>query len=179
MPTVSELTEIYATATRAALPTIRMSARRLTDEDLLPKGSGRRVPKVSYEDAARLLLAVGAGHAVKDSARMAVTYSGLVHDSGNGQTALEAVVDLLRSLPTDPTPTDWMMEVYTTFPQVVIKNPHIHSQYPSHSERTDYGDFYIPQGEDRTQWPADAMLGLNKFSGAVLYPIACALAADQ
>jgi hypothetical protein len=180
MPTVAELYEIVADVTRIPLSTVRMTARRMVDDELLPKGSGRRVPKVTWEEAALFLLVVSAGHPIKDASRTARTYAGLVKEGmAGGQTALEALVHRLRELPTDLTPTDWTMEVYTTFPQVVIKNPTIHGQHPSHSDRTDYGDFFIPEGEDRSRWPADAVMELRKFPGACLYDIARALKEDE
>jgi hypothetical protein len=181
MLTVSELVDLAAEVRVEDFSVLRMISRRLIDAETLPKAVGARIPHVTHEQTASFLLAVATTWSVyRDAPRNALTYGGLVKEGmAGGQTALEGLVDLLRTLPTELTPTDWFMEVCQTFPQVVIKNHELHGQYPSHSERTDYGDFYIPEGEDRAGWPADAGMKLFRLSGSCLYVIARALAADE
>lgn len=181
MLTVSELIDLAAKVRVEEFSTVRMISRRLIDAKILPKAVGSRIPHVTHEQAASFLLAVASTWSVyRDAPQNALIYGALVKEGmAGGQTALEALADLLRTLPTDLTPTDWFVEVCTTFPQVVIKNHELHGQYPSYSERTDYGPMWFPEGEDRAQWPADAGMKLFRLPGACLLAIACALAADE
>jgi hypothetical protein len=179
MPTVAEFVELIADRTGEPLPTVRMMARRLVDDDVLPKATGRRVPRITHQQAAMLLLAVLAGPPVKDATRRATTYGALLHNGQRGGTALEAVVYLLRRLPKDPAAPDWSIEVCTNFPQLVLKQKPHTPQMPHPSERTDSGDLYIPSGEDLMHWPSDDLKRFAVLSGIRLHDIACALAGDE
>lgn len=181
MLSVSELVEAVSTAigeTGKPLPTVRMIARRMIDDEVLPKAVGARIPRVGHEEAASLLLAVMATPAVNASGRTALTFGALVHLGIGNQTAREAVGNLLRRLPKDPLALEWSMEVCKNFPQVVLKQKPMRSQMVSSSERTDYGDVYIPQGEDWAHWPSDDLKEIAVLSGVRLLYLANILAGE-
>src|SRR5512132_253515 len=102
MIAVSELVEVVSAATGEPLATVRMIARRLIDDEVLPKAVGARIPRVTHEHAASFLFAVMATPAIKDSSRTAVAFGALVHNGTGDTTALQALSGLLRSLPKDP-----------------------------------------------------------------------------
>jgi hypothetical protein len=182
MPTASEFTQIFADETGRPLPTVRMTVRKLTDDELFPKATGRRVPQITHEHAAMLLIAVMASPAVKDSSRTVMSFGALVHDGRGKATALEAVTSLLHRLPKDPTAFDWSLEICMKPPQIVLKNRTIHAGHPSASERTDYGDIYIPAGDHWAHWPPGSvklMKEIKTLSGITLDAIARALVADE
>jgi hypothetical protein len=181
MATVAKFVDLLAAATGEPFPTVRLTARQQADDDVQPKASGRRVPNITYEQAVMLLFAVMVAHPVKDATRTAKTYAALVHNgtSAGGETALEAVVRLLRRMPKDPLALDWSLEVCTNFPQIVLKKKPWTSQIPHPSERTDSGDLYIPSGEDLMHWPSDNLKRFAVLSGIRLHDIACALTGDE
>jgi hypothetical protein len=181
MPTVSELVEVVSEATGEPLATVRMIARRLIDDEVLPKSVGARIPHVTPEHAASLLFAVMATPAIKDSARTAVAFSALMSNgmSANGETALDAVARLLRGLPKDSAGLEWSLEVCTNFPQIALKKKTWTPQIPHPSERTDYGSIYIPAGEDWMHWPSENLKRFAVLPGTGLYRIALALAGDE
>jgi hypothetical protein len=179
MLAVSELVEVVAAAVGEPLATVRMIGRRLIDDEVLPKAVGARIPRVTHEHAASLLLAVLATPAIKDSARTAVRFGALVHNGLGPMTAVQGLSRLLRKLPKDPDALDWSLEVCSNFPQVVIKKKSLAAQIPHPSERTDGGDIYIPEGEDSMHWPSDDLKRVALLPGIRLHDIGRALAGDE
>jgi hypothetical protein len=179
MLTVAQLNPVYSQAIGKPLPTVRMMARRFVDDAVFPKGSGRRVPYVTHEQAALFLLAVLAAPAVKDATRTAIAFGALVHNGIGDTTALQAVTDLLLRLPNDPFALDWSLVVCKNFPQVVLKQKRFSPQILHPSERTDYGDIYIAKGEDWAHWPSDDAKDLTELPGIRLHTIARALAGND
>jgi hypothetical protein len=179
MVAVSELVDLVAEATEEPVATVRMMARRLIDDDVLPKSVGARIPHVTHEHVASLLFTVIAKPAIKDSARTARAFGALVYNGRPGETALEAMARLLRRLPKHPLATECSVELCTNVPQVVLKQKPLEPTMPHPSERTDYGDIYIPPGDDPMHWPTHGLKRFAVLPGIPLHAIACALTGDE
>jgi hypothetical protein len=181
MATVSELVEVVAAATEELLPTLRMMARRLIDDGVLPKAVGKRIPQVTPDDAAALLLAVLPAPLVKDATRTALAYGGLTYNGYTAPettTAQQAVSKLLRTIPHDVNALDWSLEVCSNALQVVVHQP-----LPGPLNQTPTGSYmegslYIEPGRNPLHPPSKRLKRIAVLSGEALYAIGCALIAE-
>jgi hypothetical protein len=181
MATVSELVEVTAAATKEFLPTVRMMARRLIDDEVLPKAMGSRIPQVTTDNAAALLLAVAAAPLVKDATRTALAYGGLTYNGYTAPettTAQQAVSKLLRTIPHDVNALDWSLEVCSNALQVVVHQP-----LPGPQNQTATGSYmvdnlYIEPGQNPLHPPSKPLKRFAVLSGEALYAIGCALIAE-
>jgi hypothetical protein len=172
MTTVSELVEVAAAATEESLPTIRMMARRLIDDEVLPKAIGSRIPQATTEHAALLLFAVMAAPLVKDATRTALVYGGLTYNgysAADTTTALQGVSKLLREIPQHVNALDWSLEVCTNCLRVVV--------WQSTGDRM-IDSLYIEPGQNWMYPPFKPLKRIASMSGECLYTIGRALTAD-
>jgi hypothetical protein len=173
MATISELVEMVAAATEESLPTVRMKARRLIDDEVLPKAVGARIPQATTEHAALLLFAVMAAPLVKDATRTALVYGKLTYNgypAADTSTALRTVSSLLRDLPKKVNALDWSLEVCTNCRRVVVCQ--------SIDERR-IDSLYIEPGQNWLHPPSKPLERIARMSGQCLYAIADALEATD
>ena len=78
MASVSQLVRIVADATQAPMAGVKLRARKLLDDNLLPQSRGRQIAEVTSSDAANLLLAVMAADRHADASRVVVQRGGLL-----------------------------------------------------------------------------------------------------
>jgi len=173
MATISELVEVVAAATEESLPTVRMKARRLIDDEVLPKAVGARIPQASAEHAALLLFAVMAAPLVKDATRTALAYGKLTYNgyrAADTPTALRAVSRLLRDIPKDVNALDCSLEVYTNCLRLVVWQS-------TGDHRID--SLYIEPGQDWIHPPSKPLERIARMAGQCLYAIANAVEASD
>jgi hypothetical protein len=181
MTTVSELVEVMAAAAEESLPTIRMMARRLIDDGVLPKAIGSRIPQATAEHAALLLFAVMAAPLVKDATRTALVYGGLTYNgysAADTTTALQGVSRLLREIPQDVNALDWSLEVCTNCLQVVVWQPLAGPENQTANGSRMIDSLYIEPGQNWMRPPFKPLKRIASMSGECLYTIGRALTAD-
>lgn len=110
MATPKELIACVADVTGVPVATVAVHDRNLAEEGLrTPALRGRGVSRVTYQDAANLLIAIAASRNVKDSVKTVRDYVDLTADSGmqigedvRGRTFGDALAALLEAVPTTP-----------------------------------------------------------------------------
>lgn len=110
MATPKDLIASVAELTGVPIATVIVHDRNLAEAGLrTPALRGRGVSRVTYQDAANLLIAVAASRNVKDSVKTVRDYAELNADSGmqfgeevRGRTFGDALAALLEAVPTTP-----------------------------------------------------------------------------
>ncbi len=172
MSSVMDLVEAVADATGEPVSTVRMVARRLIDDEVLPKSVGRRIAQVTTDHAGLLLFATLASPAVKDATRTALAYADLAYQGKEGaDTALQAISDMLQSVAEGKGTSvgKTFVEICTSWPEVII-------QVPAGTAHLDVR--FVEQGKSPNFWQSEYPKRTVTVPGICLCKIALTLGAD-
>lgn len=139
-------------------------------------GRGRAVARVTYTDAANLLIAVAGSRNVKDSAKTVETYRELTtsepltfNDGGQevvrGKTFDDAIATLLEALP--PTRADWHRDDYIKV-SLFGPRPSARIEWELHDKGTRRIDYDLPWVRNRAATPFADLEFVSIFSQITL-----------